>query len=181
MDKKRKIKVIKTVRKTDFLKNTRKRTLLKLKNKDEGVLGLIADSRIYSNSYQSNNHLKFSFTSIKHKDFFKKFNEKILSLNDFEFNVARKFLYKSIKNNDNSYLILSSLFFSQNSKSVNLIKYIHNNLIYRDEKDICKMKLDLLEYVLNSKPNDLLSDSLVNHLNSSKYRIKMDNQFVFYN
>jgi hypothetical protein len=180
MEKKRKIKVIKTIRKTDFLKTSRKRTLLKLKKKDEGVLGLIANTRLYSYEYESIHKLNAFSSKIKNCDFFDSFAQKLNSLNDFEFNVARKFVFNSIKKNEHSHLILSALIISENEQTKKIINYIHSNLLDRKVKNLSSMKLNLIDHVLNSKPNDLISDSLQLFLSVKKNQIHLNNQFVFF-
>jgi hypothetical protein len=181
MEKKRKIKVIKTIKKTDYLKKSKRRALIKIKDKDEGVLGLIANTRLYSYEYEPSYKLECS-SPHNHKNYFNSFSDKINSLNGFEFNVARRYITDSIKKNDDSYLILSALLSSNTERANRLVQFLHMNLIDREIKDFCMMRYNLIDYVINSNPNpkDLTSDNLYSFLLIKKKQIYLNNQFIFF-
>ena len=176
----RKIKVYKTIRDTNYLKNSRERELLKIKSHDEGVLSLIASLRLYSKEYEHSHKINFSFNQLKHTDFFNEFKFKMNKLNEFESNYARRFIFNSIKNHENSYLILSYLLRESNSNG--LIEHLHNNL-FENQNDVIDYPdkvMKVIDYVLSEKPKDLLSDTLCSFLLNRKNQIRLSNQFRFY-
>ncbi len=178
----RKIKVYKTIKKTDYLKHSRERELLKIKSKDEGVLSLIADSRLYPKDYEYSHKIKYAFSQRAHQDFFEEFKSKIDKLNDFEWGYARKFIFNSIKNHENSYLILSCLLRANNTYSNYMIEYVHNNLFIdkKDSIDFSDRTIKVIDYVLSERPKDLLSDSLCSLIVNKRNQIYLSNQFRFY-
>lgn len=178
--KKRNKEVLKTIRKTNYLEKSCKRTLLKLKNKDDGVLSLIADTKLYPNEYEQIHRLNVFSNKLKHVKYFDSFSEKINSLSDFEFNLARRFIFNSIKDNQHSHLLLSAILVSEGERTNRLIEYMHSNLFDRDTKDFCKMRFNLINYVLSLEPKDIASDSLQSFLFGKKNQIHLNNQFVFF-
>lgn len=178
----RKIKVYKTIKNTNFLKKLKERELNKMKEKDEGILSLIADSRLYSKDYEYHHKIKYAFSQKAHQDFFEDFKFKMDKLNDFELGYARKFIFNSIKNHENSYLILSCLLRANNNYSNYMIEYLHNNLFIdkRDSIDFSDRTIKVIDYVLSERPKDLLSDSLCSFLVNKRSQIYLSNQFKFY-
>ena len=77
MDKKRMIKVYKTIKSTNYLKSTNEKELLKIKQRDEGVLSLIANSRLYPKEYEYSHRIDLSFNQLKHSDFYLDFKIKM--------------------------------------------------------------------------------------------------------
>jgi len=178
----RKIKVYKIIKKTDYLKNSRERELLKIKSKDEGVLSLIADSRLYPKDYENSHKIKYYFIPMAHQDFFENFKYKMNKLEGFEFNYARKFIFNSIKNHENSYLFLSCLLRENNTYSNYMLEYLHNNLFYDKnvKMEVSDKTINVIDYVLSEKPKDLLSDSLFSLIVNKRNQIYLSNQFRYY-
>jgi hypothetical protein len=180
MERKKKIKVIRTIRKTNYLKKSGKFILNRLKNKDEGVLKLIANTRLYPQKNLDSENINPFTNNIQHRDFFNSFTDNLISLNEFEFNVARKFIFNSIKNHENSYIVISALLNSHNNRVDHLVEFTHMNLIDKKTKSISMMRYNLIDYVLRSKPSDIVSNSLYSFLVSKKSQIYLNNQFVFF-
>lgn len=179
-ERKRKIKVYKTIKKTDFLSRMNDRELLKVQKKDEGVLGLIASSKLYKKEYEKLHKISLFSNTNLHEDFFNDFKSKVNTMSDFELGYMKKYVFNSVRNHNDSYLFLTSLLITD-TKMNNYINFIHDNLFEISGKiDCLDKKLNVINYVLSERPKDIVSDSLRFYLVNEKNKILSGRKYIFY-